>query len=221
MSCRLVRVAGTVAVPVFEPLPSSEDLPGEPVSDEAASAVRRGEEESSLRQRIQALETSLPSAVEEARRNALQEGERAGFERATAATRPVLDRLAQSLKEIGEIRARVRNEAERDAVALSLAIARRILRREISIDPDAVHGLVLAALEKLQSREITRVRVSPDQEESIRRCLAAAHAGAVEVFADPSLSAGDVVVETSRGNLDASIDTQLAEIERGFADRIR
>jgi flagellar biosynthesis/type III secretory pathway protein FliH len=30
-----------------------------------------------------------------------------------------------------------------------------------------------------------------------------------------------VVVETARGKLDASLDTQLAEIERGLADRLR
>ena len=46
-------------------------------------------------------------------------------------------------------------------VQLSLAIARRMLRRELAVDPDALHGLVLAALEKLQAQEICRVRVHP------------------------------------------------------------
>lgn len=152
---------------------------------------------------------------------ALLEGEASGYEKAAIAARPVMEKLASAIADISGLRARVRGEAERDLVTLSLAIARRILRREISIDPDAVQGLVRAALEKLQSRDITRVRVFPGHEEAVRRCLSAVHAGAVDLLADPAMQAGDILVETSRGNLDASIDTQLKEIERGFADRLR
>ncbi len=35
---------------------------------------------------------------------------------------------------------------------------------------------------------------------------------------DASLAPGSAIFETSRGELDASVDTQLAEIDRGFAD---
>jgi flagellar assembly protein FliH len=43
----------------------------------------------------------------------------------------------------------------------------------------------------------------------------------VEVVADSSRSPGDVIFETERGYLDASVDSQLQEIERGLADRLR
>ena len=45
--------------------------------------------------------------------------------------------------------------------------------------------------------------------------------GVVEVLSDPSRELGSVVFETARGNLDASVDTLLQEIERGLADRLR
>jgi flagellar biosynthesis/type III secretory pathway protein FliH len=35
------------------------------------------------------------------------------------------------------------------------------------------------------------------------------------------MQCGDVIFETTHGNLDASIESQLREIERGFADRLR
>jgi flagellar biosynthesis/type III secretory pathway protein FliH len=41
------------------------------------------------------------------------------------------------------------------------------------------------------------------------------------VIPDPSRQPGDVVFETERGNLDVSVDSQLREIERGLADRLR
>ncbi len=42
----------------------------------------------------------------------------------------------------------------------------------------------------------------------------------IEVIADASLAPGGVMLESSRGLLDASVDTQLSEIERGFADLV-
>jgi flagellar biosynthesis/type III secretory pathway protein FliH len=43
----------------------------------------------------------------------------------------------------------------------------------------------------------------------------------IEVIPDPSRQPGALVFETERGNLDASIETQLLEIERGLTDRLR
>jgi flagellar assembly protein FliH len=160
--------------------------------------------------------------VREAHAAGLREGEAAGRSHATAEMQPVIQRLAHSIEELGQMRARLRGEAEADLVRLSLAIARRVLRRELSIDPDALRGVVVAALEKLQSQEICRVRVHPSHAAMMSACLREAVAGCgAEVIADPSRELGDVVFETERGNLDASADSQLLEIERGLADRLR
>jgi flagellar assembly protein FliH len=44
---------------------------------------------------------------------------------------------------------------------------------------------------------------------------------AIEIVADGLLQPGGLVFETSLGELDASVETQLQEIERGFADRLQ
>jgi flagellar assembly protein FliH len=107
-------------------------------------------------------------------------------------------------------------------VHLALAIARRVVRREVAVDPGALHGLVIAALEKLQGQEIARVKVHPSHAALVSACLRqAVSGGQVEVVPDAAREVGSVVFETSRGNLDASVDAQLQEIERGLADRLR
>src|SRR6185437_804243 len=88
-----------------------------------------------------------------------------------AEVQPVIERLARSMDEIAGLRSRLRAEAEADLVQLSLAIARRVLHREIAIDPDALHGLVLGALQKLQGQEIARVRVHPSHVAAVSKCL--------------------------------------------------
>ena len=180
------------------------------------------EDRPDFRARLAELQQQQEESAREAHAAGLREGEAEGRKRAAAELQPVIDRLARSIEEIGGLRGRLRAEAEADLIQLSLAIARRVLRRELAIDPEALHGLVLGALEKLSGQEISRVRVHPAHAalvtESLRQNSSAAK---VEVIADPSRELGTVIFETQRGNLDASVDSQLQEIERGLADRLR
>ena len=161
---------------------------------------------------------------DEARKEAYQrgfsEGRNAGQEQAAAELQPVMDRLSRSLADLATVRSRVRKTAESDLLKLAIAIARRVLHRELTLDPDSIEGLIRVALEKLESRELCRVRVHPDQEPIIRTLLARFSAAPVELVPDGSLQSGDVLFETAHGTLDASIEAQLQEIERGFADRL-
>ena len=168
------------------------------------------------------LEQQYQQRVHEARAAGLREGEAAARNRAAAELQVVIERLSQAIQEIAGLRARLRREAEADLVRLSLAIARRVVRRELAMDPDALHGLVMAALEKLQGQDISRVKVHPSHAALVKACLQKAVSGSVvEVIADPSRQPGAVIFETAHGNLDASVDAQLEEIERGLVDRLR
>jgi flagellar assembly protein FliH len=163
-------------------------------------------------------EAEKQSAATEAYQRGYREGETAG--RNTA--QPVIERVAHSIDLISGLAPRLRKEAEGDLVRLSIAIARRIIHRELSVDSEAVSGLIMAALEKLKGQEIQRVRVHPDIEGVMRAALDHfAVARSVPVVADRSRQPGDVVFETERGSLDASVETQLQEIGRGLADRLR
>jgi len=171
---------------------------------------------------IQRMEQQCEQRVAEARAAGLREGEAAARTRATAEVQPVLEKLARSIEDLAQIRGRLRKQAEGDTIKLSLAIARRVLRRELAIDHDAMRGLVMAALEKLQAQEICRVRTNPAQAAAVTACLREGASNAkVEVIPDGSLQPGGVVFETNHGNLDASVDSQLQEIERGLADHLK
>jgi flagellar assembly protein FliH len=168
------------------------------------------------------LEVQYQQKIKDARAAGVREGEIAGRNRAAAEFQPVVERLTRSIQEIANLRARLRREAEADVVQLALAIARRVVRREVSADPDALRGLVVAALEKLQGQETSRVKVHPSHVALVKSCLQQAlSSGQVEVLPDPSRELGSVIFETTRGNLDASVESQLQEIERGLADRLR
>lgn len=158
----------------------------------------------------------------DARQAGFREGEAAGRAAAQNEIRPLVERFTRSIDELAALRPLLREQAERDLVRLAVAIARRVIRRELTIDPQAVTGLVKAALEQLSAGERIRVRVHPADEAAVRSCLAAAgRETSVEVAGDAALERGSAILETDRGNLDASAETQLAEIERGLTDRFR
>lgn len=167
-------------------------------------------------------ERRIEQRLHEAYAAGVREGEASASRRAESELRPVIERLARSVEEISSVRARLRREAEQDLIRLALAIARRILGRELAVDPDAVHGLIVAALEKLRAQEICRVRVHPAHQAALTACLKRIITDSTpEVISDASCEPGTVILETERGRLDASVESQLQEIERGLTDRLR
>ncbi len=174
-----------------------------------------------LRARIAELE----AAVETKSRQSYTAGVRAGEESARRSlesdVREAVQRLAATAAELVETRAETIRRAEADTVRLSIEIARRVLHREISVDGSALEALIKAAMEKLQAQEVYRVRIHPDQEKLVRACLDQTGRGqSIVVVSDPAQPEGGAVFEISRGSLDASVGTQLAEIERGLIDQL-
>lgn len=151
-----------------------------------------------------------------------QEGKAAAKQEVSAQIETMSGQLARTIEELTGLRQRFRHEAEADVVALALAIARRILHRELTVDPDALLGLVKAGFEKIGLNEVHRVRVSREDAPLVKQHLekmGLPHH--VEVLGDASLGRGTAILDSARGTLDASAETQLAEIERGFADLVR
>jgi flagellar assembly protein FliH len=212
MSCKIYSGTAPIQPAVWPEVDSKAATRSTPVHFASQAAPSTGE----IDKRIAEVTAAAEARVAEARAAGFAAGERA----ANAKIEPVMERLAKSIQDLSEVRGKLRKQAEADLVKLAIAIARRVLRRELTVDPDAMQGIVLAALDRLQARDISRVRLHPSQEAALRRHLEAAGVRAIELMPDTSLAAGDLLFETSRGTFDASIESQLREIERGFADTL-
>jgi len=161
------------------------------------------------------------SRLDQARREAFAEGVAAGRQQAEEQIRPAMEGLAQTLAELSRLREVMRDRATEDLIHLAVSIAARVIHREVVIDPDALAGLVKAAFMKVQSREINRVRMHPALDGLVRKSLEQCGSPKNLVLApDPGLKPGEVFFETAQGILDASVETQLGEIERGLIDKL-
>jgi len=159
--------------------------------------------------------------LDQARREGYAEGLAAGRQQAEEQFRPAVQGLAETLDGLARLRENIREETIQDLVHLATSIAARVIHREVAVDPDALAGLIQAAFSKLQSREINRVRLHPTLEGLVRKLLEQAGAPKnLVLLPDPSLKPAEVFFETAQGILDASVETQLREIERGLIDKL-
>jgi flagellar assembly protein FliH len=210
MSSRVFRPEdGPVSAPIVWRAaggPTAQNNRPRPVESVAVSESRLSEQETEARTRA-------------AYSQGLAAGEAAALQKMQQKLDPVLSGLNAMIAELASSRKRIRAEAEDDAVKLSIAIARRVLYRELATDPEAILGLVKAAFSKLNARETNRLRVSPSDAAAIHEHRAKLQLPpALEIASDGSLNPGSAIFETSRGELDASVDTQLSEIDRGLTD---
>jgi len=167
-------------------------------------------------------QADIEQRVSEAHKSGFEEGQAAGRQSMAPHMEALQIKLARSIEELTGLRPRYRRQAEQDVVALALAVARRILHRELTMAPEALLGLVKAALDKMEAREAHQVRVSRFDAPLVRQFFEqTGPPQRIEVVADANLAPGSVLIESNHGLLDASVDTQLAEIERGFADLVR
>lgn len=173
-----------------------------------------------LNRRIQQLEQALAETEANAYARGRREAEAEANQRYSSAMQATADRLAQSVKQLADVRPRLAKEAETDLLRLAMAIAQRILHRQLTIDATALESLVRTSLDKLGRQEQIRVRVHSALADAIRSILSQICSQPVEVAADSKLAAGSIIFETNRGLLDASIHSQLDEIERGLIDRL-
>ncbi len=175
-----------------------------------------------LRARIAGLEREIEQREQKALHTGMEQGRAAGEQEWAARLNAVIERFGAAANDLVSHRKRLRREAEADVVKLAIAIARRVLHRELNADPEAMLGLVKAALDKLDGREVDRIRVNPADAAAVQAQMERFQPAArFEILPDQRLDRGATIFETARGSLDGSVETQLAEIERGLIDRLR
>lgn len=147
------------------------------------------------------------------------DGERDGAERVTAQFQSVMHSFSRTTEELAACKSSLRAEARDELVGLALAIARRVIHRELQVDPSAVLGIVRACLDRIDAAEIHRLRVNPADAGVVADFFRQTGNSEVEIVPDQSVRQGGAVLHTTQGQLDAQIESQLREIEYGLTDR--
>ena len=130
-------------------------------------------------------------------------------------------RVERACAEFAMDRQRYFAAAEGQVVKLAIAVARRILAREVEADAMHLTATVRAALARVHDGTSSVLRVRSNEVEQWSAVFADAREGSVSIVADERLAAGECVLETEVGRVELGVQVQLAEVERGFRDLLR
>jgi len=148
-----------------------------------------------------------------------QAAQRAFDERLSARVGTLFAALDQLVAEIDDAKADWLRRWEQAAVAVATAIAQRIIRREIQRQPEISLELVREALRLAAGAADVSLHLSPSdyellggQSDALAQSLG--KLAPAQIVADPTVSDGGCVVQTSLGRIDQQIESQLARIEQ-------
>lgn len=189
--------------------PSARDIPN--AADEDSE-----HEKALLRQTVKRLEAELHNA----RRESFDAGRQQGEQQTRAEFSPVIERMNASMAEMIAMRQDIRRRAEKDVVQLSLLIAKRILHRELSVDPNALNALARVIFERLARAESYQVTVHPRFADGVRSSIPGNQISRVQIDSDSGAEPGTLMIRSAEGLIDASVNIQLAEISSGLTDHL-
>lgn len=201
-------------LPYQESASDPDAAPGEAKAAPARPPEEAEAERLLMEARLQAAEC-LHAAEARARAveaEAREQGYRAGLEAAREAQRALLAEVEALRAEVHAERERFFDGLEPEVVQLALGVAEKIIRQEVDLHPEIVVGIARAALSRLKEARTVRVTASPADAEVLRARLPESlpHAlDALEVAANPHVTAGGCLVDSDRGSVDARLERQL------------
>ena len=199
------------------PLPSQEELKNDAFDIDKIDFTQRQERRRGDRRRgyrridDRNLISRAQEEADQIKESAAKEGYKAGLEEAR---NDILD-LRESIADFISAKKEVFEYIAPDILEISVEIARKIIKKELEQDPQAIITMILEVMENL-SKDETKIiiRVNPMQADLVReelpKALSAKGTEArITVTADDSVETGGCVFLTSNGIIDAGLDTQL------------
>jgi flagellar assembly protein FliH len=208
-SLDVVDENGCVRLPLGRPAPS-RPLPDEPPEDLPEEPPAR-ESEEDLQERIAALER-------EAYEKGFAQGQRDGLALEERQLKEKVQQLDALLDALGGLKEQIFRETEPEMVRLSMAIARKILRSELRAGSYRIEETIRAAMRLLVDTSQIRIKISPEDMEEVSRLVPSLAAdfktGRIQIMEDAAVQRGGCVLQTGFGNVNATIEDQVAMVEQ-------
>jgi len=231
--CQLEAIE--IVLPVAEPAvdnawddsvgPSGEEGFSEEESPEKLLAAAKAQAEKILEEARAEREALLAAATNEAQQikaEAEQRGFEEGYAAGEAAVRKEwaghLENALALLNEAEMLRADRIVGSEQELLRLAVAIAEKIVGKELRTDSQAIQAMIRTALQKVAGAGRIKVRLHPDD---LERLTAEDGLDFDEIFnepkpiifeADSAIKGGGCFVETEIGNVDARVKVQCERI---------
>ncbi|MGR9107007.1 MAG: flagellar assembly protein FliH [Gammaproteobacteria bacterium] len=152
--------------------------------------------------------------MEEGRTEGFEHGRREGFEQG----RSDLDQRIQEFRDLADLLSgplhELDAEVEEELLALCIAIARQLVRRELKTERDQIVAVIREAILALPaSARAIRIAIHPEDADLVRSTLRVDEAKPRwELLEDPLLTRGGCRIETESSRIDATVENRLNQV---------
>ena len=164
--------------------------------------------------------------LEEAYSRGFVEGEKTGTLSERKKIEPVFETFRGAILELGRCREALVSKFEKASVELALAIARKIVCHEVSINRETVVDVLKGTMKETGGSEIVKIRINPSDFQIVKDAgrsfpeLAVENMGNATLEGDSSVPSGGCVVDTDFGSVDARIEHQFGAIEEALRENL-
>jgi len=174
-----------------------------------------------VRKKIEELQPNLHKEKEAEYRRGYQDGETEGRKQEQERLNELKKNLAHIIQEVLDYKKELLKQAETTIVKMAFSFARNIIAREIQSNPEIVQNQVKKALEYVVGEGKLVFHVHPGDVHQFdpaerEKFIPEVYLNAVEVIPDESISRGGCLLTTNSGAVDATIEVQIAELEKAI-----
>ena len=153
----------------------------------------------------------------EAYEKGFAQGEKDGLQLGQKKTEMVMQQLQNLLSEMERQRNALYRNYGREMIQLILKIAQRVIRREVQNQEDVVIRSLEPAIQKVVDRKKIIIHLNPGDTQYLQghpgfAAFSGEEGRGLKMIEDPSIQRGGCLLETSFGDIDATLENQTDQI---------
>lgn len=177
---------------------------------------------------LKAAQTQAEGLLEKAKNDGYLEGFSKGFEQSSQEFKdenaPKTVMIAEILDSLTEFHEKTMRENEQELMSLAMEVASKVIGRTLDENPDAVVDILRGIVEENKREEYIKITLSPDlaqikakASKDVRAMLEKLGAN-ISVGTDIDADPGSIMVETPKGIVDVSVQTQLDNLDAAIRE---
>ncbi|CAK0744328.1 flagellar assembly protein FliH [Gammaproteobacteria bacterium] len=176
--------------------------------------VKQGFEQGLEQGKNEGVAQGLEEGRQEGLTQGFEQGHRDGLAQGDTEVQAKLERLGQLITLLDQPLADLDTEVEEQLVALAVAVARQIVRRELHLSPGEIVPVVREALASLPvARRNLRIFLHPDDISLVRTALGTGEPEhGMRLVEDAAITCGGCRVETEASRIDATVEHRINRV---------
>jgi len=151
------------------------------------------------------------------------QGEKDGYELGETRARKIIEKIESLHDEMTCLKSGLVREYEKDLLTTIFAIAEKVVHTHLTLNETAVKDNILAALDLVTEKREVTLKINPEDFEYVEKLRPELFSGNMQVksimiTSDPAVTRGGCRMETSNGDVDATIESQLKIIQQSLKE---